>query len=546
MCSATLTNALPNTLPTPTLAGSPAGDALEVKSAPGSDPGGDTAGQSADFATLLLAFLPVSVVPMVAPTPEPTSPIAPTDLSFGTITTDVATASIAPSRVTTSSKAGFVTSPLQAALTVADTPSQTTPIFTPALISSMADPSTKPEMSPLVSGLTDTVADGSNHDHTLLSNSAQQPALLDSTVSDLQQLVDSYTQAHDALLPQGEGEASITFQKVTRDVDPTSDTVSISTTLLASERQPQPTAKGDTSSESSSSHKEPLTDDSDTVLPPNSATVDWADTTSSIDAAVVIDPSVDALAMSGSDSVISSADMTTATITVPRATAAVEDSRLPAPESTVPGQAHQPPTRQVGDTLAAMANHGKHSVNLNLNPETLGSVRINLQYGANSGQVSARFVVERPEALAQLQAQTEQLMQTLSDQGIKLDRVDWVLAGQAMAHTTGSRVDATMQTFSGQLAQQEQGSSNTANQQHPQQQSNSHAHSSSFMGGDSSGQQQPSPQGQAHASAVPPVMVAAYQTNPQTGPVVTFEGNTASTPDSPSGTLTRGRINLQV
>lgn len=142
----------------------------------------------------------------------------------------------------------------------------------------------------------------------------------------------------------------------------------------------------------------------------------------------------------------------------------------PAPvEVTAKGQPDKTAVDQVSDEVEAMTNHGRHQVNLNLNPENLGSIRINLQRGAD-GQMNARFVVERPEAMAQLQANSQELTDKLAGQGITLNRVDWVLAGQAL--NAPARVEATAQNFSGQNTsdQNPQGGNLNHQQQQNQQQ----------------------------------------------------------------------------
>lgn len=90
------------------------------------------------------------------------------------------------------------------------------------------------------------------------------------------------------------------------------------------------------------------------------------------------------------------------------------------------------PTRsvslQVGDALRTSLNTGSPTVQLRLQPDDLGTVRIQLQQTAD-GQINARFIVERPEALEQLQHQHHDLKLTLKQHGIDLAESTFRLAG---------------------------------------------------------------------------------------------------------------------
>ncbi|MDH4380162.1 MAG: flagellar hook-length control protein FliK [Vampirovibrionales bacterium] len=87
-------------------------------------------------------------------------------------------------------------------------------------------------------------------------------------------------------------------------------------------------------------------------------------------------------------------------------------------------------------------------VSLILNPEHLGSVRVQLTAnppgGPDAGAIQARFIVSTPEAQTLLTQQLESLSHRLESQNVKLDRIhiilapDGVSASQSSSSSTGS------------------------------------------------------------------------------------------------------------
>jgi len=84
---------------------------------------------------------------------------------------------------------------------------------------------------------------------------------------------------------------------------------------------------------------------------------------------------------------------------------------------------------QVGGKLEAVLTHGagNKQVNIVLQPEALGSVRVQLQQGANQS-VSGKIIVQTPEAFTALTQQLDGLKSRLEGQGINLQKLDIVLA----------------------------------------------------------------------------------------------------------------------
>lgn len=84
---------------------------------------------------------------------------------------------------------------------------------------------------------------------------------------------------------------------------------------------------------------------------------------------------------------------------------------------------------QVGGKLEAVLTNGagNKQVSMVLQPEALGSVRVQLQQGANQS-VSGKIIVQTPEAFTALTQQLDGLKSRLEGQGITLQKLDIVLA----------------------------------------------------------------------------------------------------------------------
>ena len=111
---------------------------------------------------------------------------------------------------------------------------------------------------------------------------------------------------------------------------------------------------------------------------------------------------------------------------------------------------------------------GQSSITLQLRPEELGSVRMQLTRGANQ-QVHARLIVQHPEAQQALQRDISQLHQTLHQQGVSLDNVQIVLAasesqGHQTGHQPGHQPGSSAFSFGNELAHQALGNGGSSTQ----------------------------------------------------------------------------------
>ena len=97
-------------------------------------------------------------------------------------------------------------------------------------------------------------------------------------------------------------------------------------------------------------------------------------------------------------------------------------------------QGIQPLTHQVASGIQSAYDSSNKSMQIQLNPEDLGHMRIQIKQ-IGEGQVSARLVVERPEAVEQVKTQLQDLQRNLEQQGLKMDKIELVLAG---ANSQGS------------------------------------------------------------------------------------------------------------
>jgi hypothetical protein len=91
-------------------------------------------------------------------------------------------------------------------------------------------------------------------------------------------------------------------------------------------------------------------------------------------------------------------------------------------------QGIQPLGLQVVRGIQSAYDSASKTMQLQLNPEDLGHMRIQIKQ-VGEGLVSARLVVERPEAVEQVKTQLQDLQRSLEQQGLKMDKIDIVLAG---------------------------------------------------------------------------------------------------------------------
>lgn len=84
--------------------------------------------------------------------------------------------------------------------------------------------------------------------------------------------------------------------------------------------------------------------------------------------------------------------------------------------------------RQVTDYMKLEAGTEQTELELQLQPETLGTLRIHLT--AKEGVVTAQFTTETEAVKAVLEAQAVQLRENLNDQGIKVEAVEVTVANQ--------------------------------------------------------------------------------------------------------------------
>jgi flagellar hook-length control protein FliK len=154
--------------------------------------------------------------------------------------------------------------------------------------------------------------------------------------------------------------------------------------------------------------------------------------------------------------------------------ATVDTTERPVVHTSVMGAASngptgspQPVTQQVNQQLQHMltpansvanapadAASGRREITFQLNPETLGQVRVQLT-NVGPQQVASRLIVDSPEALQQLQQDVHHLKAALARQGVTLDSVTVVMAGgdaakpqtDSQQNPSSSQQDATFQAF---------------------------------------------------------------------------------------------------
>lgn len=102
------------------------------------------------------------------------------------------------------------------------------------------------------------------------------------------------------------------------------------------------------------------------------------------------------------------------------------------------------PADQVVDGTVYSVKNGHKELILKLNPDNLGEVRINLISHGNN-EMSARLIASNPESHALLKNQAESLKASLEAQGIQIDRLSVVLAGQTENSNHTSQHDQPQQ-----------------------------------------------------------------------------------------------------
>ncbi len=91
----------------------------------------------------------------------------------------------------------------------------------------------------------------------------------------------------------------------------------------------------------------------------------------------------------------------------------------------------QNPVEQVVDGAVYSVKHGQRELILKLNPDNLGQVRINLVSSGNGNQLSARFIATTAESHQLLKGQVDALKTSLESQGIQIQHLSVMMAGQA-------------------------------------------------------------------------------------------------------------------
>lgn len=102
------------------------------------------------------------------------------------------------------------------------------------------------------------------------------------------------------------------------------------------------------------------------------------------------------------------------------------------------------PADQVVDGTIYGVKNGHKELILKLNPDNLGEVRINLISHGNN-EMSARLIASNPESHALLKNQAESLKASLEAQGIQIDRLSVVLAGQTESSSNTNQHDQPQQ-----------------------------------------------------------------------------------------------------
>jgi hypothetical protein len=106
--------------------------------------------------------------------------------------------------------------------------------------------------------------------------------------------------------------------------------------------------------------------------------------------------------------------------------------------------AGQTPMDQVVNATKMAVNNGQKEMTLQLNPDNMGQVRINLVSTAN-GQLHARFVASTQETQQELNAKVEQLRASLEKQGVNVGQITVIAAGETGAGNQNGNQNANQQ-----------------------------------------------------------------------------------------------------
>lgn len=120
------------------------------------------------------------------------------------------------------------------------------------------------------------------------------------------------------------------------------------------------------------------------------------------------------------------------------------------------------PADQVVDGTVYSVKNGHKELILKLNPDNLGEVRINLISHGNN-EMSARLIASNPESHALLKSQADSLKASLEAQGIQIEKLSVILAGQI--ESTNPK-EQTSQQDQPRHFEQNNHQSNNPNQQH--------------------------------------------------------------------------------
>lgn len=135
-----------------------------------------------------------------------------------------------------------------------------------------------------------------------------------------------------------------------------------------------------------------------------------------------------------------------------------EPAKLP---TFMPKAAH--PAEQVVEGTVYSVKNGHQELVIRLNPENLGEVRVNLSTSGKDG-LSARLIASSAESHEALQTHLSQLKTSLEAQGVQLERLSVVVAGNTESgNPTGQQ--GQQQTFQQQDSQQARMASHDFNQQ---------------------------------------------------------------------------------
>jgi Flagellar hook-length control protein FliK len=191
-----------------------------------------------------------------------------------------------------------------------------------------------------------------------------------------------------------------------------------------------------------------------------------------------------------------------------------EATQSPLPPAFTSNAAHS--ADQVLEVAAYGAKNGQRELIIRLNPDNLGEVRITLA-AQDGGGLSARLVASTPESHALLSSQAESLKTSLEAQGVRVDRLNVVLAGQL--DSLQDQAQAALAAGSNFHSASDNGSSdnNTNSQQFFQEFSKDNSAFNSSMGGQSSDEGAAARQAAMNDSGAFQQRQNGYATNPSTG-----------------------------